>query len=85
MRTSVYLDHNATTPLRTQAADAMREAMGSFGNPSSVHRHGRLARKLVEDAREQVARLIGTDPANVIFTGSGTEANALALRGALGL
>lgn len=82
MRPSVYLDHNATTPLRTQAADAMREAMGSFGNPSSVHRHGRLARKLVEDAREQVARLVGADPANVIFTGSGTEANALALRGA---
>lgn len=82
MRTSVYLDHNATTPLRPQAADAMREAMGSFGNPSSVHRHGRLARKLVEDAREQVARLVGADPANVIFTGSGTEANALALRGA---
>ncbi len=82
MRTSVYLDHNATTPLRPQAADAMREAMGSFGNPSSVHRHGRLARKLVEDAREQVAGLVGADPANVIFTGSGTEANALALRGA---
>jgi cysteine desulfurase len=82
MRPSVYLDHNATTPLRAQAADAMREAMGSFGNPSSVHRHGRLARKLVEDAREQVARLVGADPANVIFTGSGTEANALALRGA---
>ena len=60
----------------------MREAMQLVGNPSSVHRHGRLARKMVEDAREQVARLVGADPANVIFTGSGTEANALALRGA---
>lgn len=82
MKTSVYLDHNATTTPRPRALEAMREAMGSFGNPSSVHRHGRLARKLVEDAREQVAGLVGADPANVIFTGSGTEANALALRGA---
>jgi cysteine desulfurase len=78
---SVYLDHNATTPLRPQAIGAMRNAMACLGNPSSVHRHGRLARRLVEDAREQVAKLVGADPANVVFTGSGTEANALALRG----
>src|SRR5512132_3998383 len=81
MTPSVYLDHNATTPLRPQAKGAMREAMECPGNPSSVHRHGRLARRLVEEAREQVAELIGSDPANVVFTGSGTEANALALRG----
>jgi cysteine desulfurase len=81
MTPSVYLDHNATTPLRPQAIGAMREAMQCLGNPSSVHRHGRLARRLVEEAREQVAELIGSDPANVVFTGSGTETNALALRG----
>jgi cysteine desulfurase len=79
---SVYLDHNATTPLRPQAIEAMREAMECLGNPSSVHRHGRLARRLVEDARERVAELVASDPANVVFTGGGTEANALALRGA---
>ena len=82
MTPSVYLDHNATTPLRPQAKGAMREAMECLGNPSSVHRHGRLARRLVEEAREQVAELVASDPANVVFTGGGTEANALALRGA---
>jgi cysteine desulfurase len=81
MTPSVYLDHNATTPLRPQAIGAMREAMACLGNPSSVHRHGRLARRLVEEAREHVAKLVGVDPANMVFTGSGTEANALALRG----
>jgi cysteine desulfurase len=82
MRPSVYLDHNATTPLRPEAIEVMRESMRWFGNPSSVHSHGRLARRRIEDAREQVARLIGADPSTVIFTSSGTEANALALRGA---
>ena len=82
VRSSIYLDHNATTPLRPEAIEAMRSAMQSSGNPSSVHRHGRLARKMIEDARERVAKLVGADPANVVFTGSGTEANALALRGA---
>jgi cysteine desulfurase len=81
MRPSVYLDHNATTPLRPEAIEVMRESMQWFGNPSSVHSHGRLARRRVEDAREHVARLVGADAANIIFTGSGTEANALALRG----
>jgi cysteine desulfurase len=81
MSPGIYLDHNATTPLRPEAIEVMRESMQWFGNPSSVHSHGRLARRRVEDAREQVARLIGADPANIIFTGSGTEANALALRG----
>jgi cysteine desulfurase len=81
MTPSVYLDHNATTPLRPQAIGAMREAMACLGNPSSVHRHGRLARRLIEEARKQVAELVGVNPANIVFTGSGTEANALALRG----
>jgi cysteine desulfurase len=81
MRPSVYLDHNATTPLRPEAISAVEAAMRTAGNPSSVHRHGRLARRLVEDAREHVARLLGADPAAVVFTSGGTEANTLALCG----
>jgi cysteine desulfurase len=77
-----YLDHNASSPLRPQARAAMERAYGA-GNPSSVHGAGRAARKLVEDAREQVAALMGVAPSNVIFTSGGTEANALALRGAV--
>lgn len=78
---TIYLDHNATTPLRPEARLAMVEALSVFGNPSSVHRFGRGARRLVEDAREQVAALAGVSPATVIFTSGGTEANALALAG----
>ncbi|MBB4285527.1 cysteine desulfurase family protein [Roseospira goensis] len=78
---AVYLDHNATAPLRPEAAAAMRAALDVAGNPSSVHGHGRRARALVEDAREAVAALAGVPPAWVVFTGSGSEANALALTG----
>lgn len=74
-----YLDHNATSTLRPEARAAMARACEIHGNPSSVHCSGRVARALVEDAREQVARLINANPANVIFTSGGTEANALAL------
>ena len=74
-----YLDWNATTPLRPQARAAMAAAMDIVGNPSSVHAEGRAARRLVEDAREQVAALVGASPRNVIFTSGGTEANVLAL------
>mgnify|MGYP001184982104 CR=1 FL=1 len=77
----IYLDHNATTPLRPEARAAMVAAMAVAGNPSSVHGFGRAARKIVEDAREQVAALVDASPAAVIFTGGGTEANALALNG----
>jgi cysteine desulfurase len=79
--TSCYLDHNATTPLRPQAAKAVSRALGVWGNPSSVHAAGRAARRTVEDARRQVAALAGADPASVVFTSGGTEANNLALRG----
>lgn len=79
MPASLYLDHNATTPMRPAAVAAVNRALGIVGNPSSVHRFGRLARSLVEDAREQVALLVETDPAWVIFTSGGTEANTLAL------
>jgi cysteine desulfurase len=75
----VYLDWNATAPLRARAKAAMRAAMDALGNPSSVHGEGRAVRRLVEEAREQVAATLGAEPRNVIFTSGGSEANALAL------
>lgn len=77
----VYLDYNATAPVKPAVIAAMAELLGRVGNPSSVHLFGRQARHAVEQAREQVAALVGAKPAQVIFTGSGTEANNLALRG----
>ncbi len=79
----IYLDHNATSPLRPEARAAMERAFAAGGNPSSVHAAGRAARKLVEDAREQVAAFAGAKPSEVIFTSGGAESNALALRGAI--
>ena len=75
----VYLDHNATTPVRPEAAEAVADALMQSGNPSSVHRHGRVARRVVEDARERVAAMVGADGSEVVFTAGGTEANAMAL------
>ncbi|HEY5130261.1 MAG TPA: cysteine desulfurase family protein [Bradyrhizobium sp.] len=75
----VYLDWNATTPLRPEAREAMAAAWDLSGNPSSVHAEGRQARRLVEEARVRVAGAVGAVPRNVIFTSGGTEANALAL------
>jgi cysteine desulfurase len=77
-----YLDWNATAPLRPEAAAAMADALALGGNPSSVHRRGRVARRLVEESREAVAALCGASPDGVVFTSGGTEANQLALRGA---
>jgi cysteine desulfurase len=79
----IYLDHNATSPLRPEAKAAMERALAVGGNPSSVHAAGRAARAMVEDAREQVAVFAGAKPAEVIFTSGGAESNALALRGAI--
>src|ERR1700739_2463047 len=79
MRDRVYLDWNATTPLRGEARAAMAAALDLVGNPSSVHAEGRAARQLVEQARAAVAGAIGADPRNVVFTSGGTEANSLAL------
>jgi cysteine desulfurase len=76
-----YLDYNATAPLKPAAKAAMIEAMELTGNPSSVHRFGRLARRMLEDSRAKVAALAGAAPAGVVFTSGGTEANALALLG----
>jgi cysteine desulfurase len=78
-----YVDWNATAPLRPEARDALEEALATIGNPSSVHAEGRAARHLIEQAREEVAHLVGARRANVIFTSSGTEANALALTPAI--
>ncbi len=79
MADRIYLDWNATAPLRREAREAMTAAMDLSGNPSSVHAEGRKARKLVEDARAAVAGAVGALARNVIFTSGGTEANALAL------
>src|SRR5690349_5258874 len=79
MAERIYLDWNATTPLRPEAKAAMAHAWEAGGNPSSVHAEGREARRLVEDARAAVAAAVGADAQNVIFTSGGTEANSLAL------
>ncbi|WP_114286399.1 cysteine desulfurase family protein [Candidatus Halocynthiibacter alkanivorans] len=77
----VYLDHNASTPLRPEARAAVMAAMDVSGNPSSVHAEGRSAKALVEKARAQIAAAFGADGADVVFTSSATEAAALAMAG----
>ncbi|MEM8833672.1 MAG: cysteine desulfurase family protein [Pseudomonadota bacterium] len=72
--TKTYLDYNATAPIRPEVIDLVTQVMGEVGNASSVHGHGRAARKYVEDARMQVATLCGVDPDQVIFTSGATEA-----------
>lgn len=81
MSRTAYLDWNATAPLRPEAIAAMTAALKRCGNPSSVHRFGRDARRALEAARVQVAALVGAPAASVVFTSGGTEANQLALRG----
>ncbi|MBI5739293.1 MAG: cysteine desulfurase [Nitrospirae bacterium] len=79
----IYLDNNATTPLAAGVIRVMEKCLReNFGNPSSGHPPGRNARKAVERAREQVARLIGASPKEIIFTSGGTEANNMAIFGA---
>lgn len=82
MTAATYLDHNATSPLRPAAFDAMAETLRAGGNPSSVHRWGRAARGRIDAARRSVAALVGAMPAEIVFTSGGTEANSLALAGA---
>lgn len=77
----VYLDHAATTPLRPQARDAWLEAAASVGNASSLHGAGQQARRVLEDARERLAAVVGADPIEVVFTSGGTEAVNLAVKG----
>lgn len=83
MTERTYLDWNATVPLRPEARAAMIASFDEIGNPSSVHREGRAARRIVEQARERVAALVGAEPRNVVFTSGGTEANMLALTPAI--
>jgi len=78
----VYLDHTATTPLLPEVRDAMMPFLGDdFGNPSSLHDWGDAAREALEMARGRVADLIGANPEEIIFTGSGTESNNFAIKG----
>ncbi|MFD2175343.1 cysteine desulfurase family protein [Rhodobacter lacus] len=77
----LYLDWNATTPLRPEAKAAMAEAMELWGNPSSVHAEGRAAKAMIERARAQIAAALGAEGADIIFTSGATEAAALALSG----
>ena len=80
----IYLDHAATTPVDPEVAEAMaRVYRDVHGNASSIHAEGRAARALVDEARDQVASAIGASPAEIVFTSGGTEADNLALRGAL--
>ena len=80
----IYLDHNATTPVRPEVVDAMAAALReSWGNPSSTHAEGAAARAALERAREQVAELLGAEPREVLFTSGATEANNTVLRGVL--
>ena len=79
--TRLYLDWNATTPLRPEAKAAMLAAMEVVGNPSSVHAEGRAAKALIEKARAQVAAALGADGADIVFTSGATEAAALACAG----
>jgi cysteine desulfurase len=84
MNPRIYFDHSATTPLDPRVLTAMEPYLGgAFGNPSSVHYEGRMTREAVETARAQVASLIGAEPDEIIFTASGTEADNLALIGAM--
>ena len=82
MNTPIYLDYNATTPVDPLVAVAIEPYLHQhFGNPSSTHVYGRNAHQAVEKAREQVAKLIGAQANEIVFTGCATEANNLAIRG----
>src|ERR671914_1298729 len=83
MPAPIYLDHAATTPVRTEVLDAMQPYFGArFGNPSSTHRWGREARAALDEARERIARCLGAHPDEVCFTSGGTEADNMAVLGA---
>ena len=75
----VYLDHNSTTNLRPEASQAMLEAMDVLGNPSSVHFEGRMAKSLLENARDSLSVSLGCKPESIVFTSGATEAASIAL------
>ncbi|MFI6815408.1 cysteine desulfurase family protein [Nonomuraea sp. NPDC050328] len=78
---TAYLDHAATTPMLPEAIEAMTEQLGQVGNASSLHAAGRHARRVVEESRESIAEALGARPSEVVFTGGGTEADNLAVKG----
>src|SRR5690606_12611457 len=81
MKRKVYLDNAATTPLDEEVKKVMIDVMeNNFGNPSSIHAHGREVRTIIEKARKNIANLLNTAPANIFFTSSGTEADNTAIR-----
>ena len=75
MERLVYLDNNSTTPVHPEVKKTIAEAVELYGNPSSMHRSGQLAHFAIEKAREQIAAFIGASPGELLFTGSGSEAN----------
>ncbi len=77
----IYLDHAATTPMLPEAIEAYTSALGIVGNPSSIHSQGQNAQRMLEEAREQVARSLGCEPIEVVFTSGGTESVNLAVKG----
>ena len=77
----IYFDHAATTPMSQPAIDALNQQISRIGNASSLHTQGRSVRREVEEAREAIARIAGCGPSEMIFTGAGTEANNLAIKG----
>jgi len=82
MKTPIYLDYNATTPIDRRVADVMLPYLyNNFGNPSSSHHYGVQAKLSLEHARQQVAKMIGANQSEIVFTSGGTEANNLAIRG----
>src|SRR2546430_13897649 len=82
MKTTVYFDYNATTPLDPQVREAMLPYLGEvFGNPSSVHHVGRQARAVLDETRDRAAKVLRCKPSEVIFTSGGTESTNLAILG----
>jgi cysteine desulfurase NifS len=79
--TTIYLDNNATTAIAPDVIEYMQEVMTSYGNPSSIHREGKKSRKIIDEARRRVARQINCTARRIVFTGSGSEANNLAIKG----
>ena len=82
MKKRYYFDHNATTPVRPKVAEAMLPYLTDlYGNPSSVHTFGREARLALDESRETVARFLGAEPEEIVFTGCGTESDNISLSG----
>src|SRR3990167_4211006 len=78
----VYLDHAATTPVKNEVLWAMRPYFSAdFGNPSSIHNYGQIARKTIDQARARIAKFLNSKPEEIVFTSGGTEADNLAIKG----